>query len=98
MFKAFRVPEAAPLTILPADEVTLDKPSEAFDEVADAVSFAFVAASEVVEACLRLFLRMRNRDWRRTAREDMVAVISTEAPGGAVERYRGLFRTTLASE
>jgi hypothetical protein len=61
--------------MLPADDVTLDKPSEALDVVCEAVSFAFVATSEVVEACLRLFLRRRNRDCRRSAREVHVAGI-----------------------
>lgn len=64
----------------PADEATLDKPSEALEVVWEAVSFAFVAASEVVEACLRLFLRRRNRDCRMTAREVHVAGIVAEAP------------------
>jgi hypothetical protein len=59
----------------PADDVTLDKPSEALDVVCEAVSFTFVAASEVVEACRTLFLRRRNRDCRRSAREVHVAGI-----------------------
>ena len=81
--------------ILPADEETLDKPSEALDEVADAVSFAFVAASEVVEACLMLFLQMRSRDWRRTAREGMVAGILTEGPRRTAQRDGRFIRNFL---
>ena len=50
-------PCAAPLSAGLADEVTLDRPSEALDVAADAVSFPLAAvleaaceASEVVEA------------------------------------------------
>lgn len=63
----------------PAEDVTLDKPSEALDTVPDAVSFAFAAASDVVEACLRLFLRRRSRDCRRSVREVKVGDIFAEA-------------------
>lgn len=85
LFNTFRAPEAAPPTMFPADEVTLDNPSEALEVVCDAVSFALAAASEVVEAGLRLFLRRRNRDCRRTAREVNAAGIFVEAPNGAAE-------------
>lgn len=90
LFNTFRAPEAAPLTIPPAEDVTLDKPSEALDTVPEAVSFAFEAASEVVEACLRLFLRMRKRDCRRTAREVKTAGMADERPPlGAAARGAG---------
>ena len=83
LLNAFRAPEAAPLTIFPADDVTLDRPSEASETVPDAVSFALVAASELVEACLRLFLRRKSRECRRTAREDNAEGIFGDAPVGA---------------
>lgn len=63
--------------MLPAEDVTFDKPSEALEAVPDAVSFA--AASDVVEACLRLFLRRRSRDCRRSVREVKVGDIFAEA-------------------
>lgn len=90
----------------PADDATLDKPSEALDVVWEAVSFALVATSEVVEACLRLFLRRRNRDGRRSAREvqvtGMVAVrlslllakLYRIQDGGGVARARFLPKTS----
>lgn len=37
---------AAPLSIGPADEVTLERPCEAFDDKLDAASFDFVAVFE----------------------------------------------------
>lgn len=95
LFKAFRVPEAAPLTILPADEETLDNPSEALDEIADGVSCALVAASEVVEACLRLFRQKRSRDWRRTARGGRLAGILTEYPRRSAQRDGRVIRNFL---
>ena len=65
---ALLTPCAAPLSAGPADDVTLDKPSEAFEVTFDATSFDFVAvfeaacvASEVVEACRRAVRRMINR-------------------------------------
>jgi hypothetical protein len=85
LFNAFRAPEAAPLTIPPADDVTLDKPEEALEVVSEAASFAFAAASEVVEACLRLFLRRRNRDCRRIAREVRGEGIVAETPNRAAK-------------
>ena len=69
-------PCAAPLRAGPAEEVTLDKPSEAFDEAADAVSFPFAAvfeaacvASEVVEAWRRAERRATTRLCRSINRE-----------------------------
>jgi hypothetical protein len=92
---AFLAPEAAPLTIFPAEEVTLDRPSEALDAVPDAVSFAFAAASEVVEAVLKvlLFRRRRNRDWRRRVREgkDAGMVLHAGAPRGSCRYVDGVF-------
>ncbi len=61
-------PSAAPLTADPAEEVTLDKPWEAFEVAFDAASFDFAAvfeaacvASAVVEACRRAVRRVTKR-------------------------------------
>ena len=66
-------PCAALLTPDPADEVTLDRPSEALDVAADAVSFPFAAvleaASEVVEAWRRADRRATTRLCRSINRE-----------------------------
>lgn len=76
--KADCADEATFETEEPAELVTLDKPSEAFDTVLLAVSLAFDAASPafsvVDEACLNCCCRRRARDCLKTARdEDMVA-------------------------
>ena len=47
--------------------LTLLRPSEALDTDVEAVSLALEAVSAVVEACLILFRRRRNRDWRMAA-------------------------------
>jgi hypothetical protein len=49
----------------PAELVTLDRPSEAFETEDEAVSFALAAVSAAVEACRNCPLK-RFRDWRRT--------------------------------
>lgn len=70
LFNAFAALEAAPEIIDPPELVTRERPSEAFDTVADAESFAleavspaaslaFAAVSAVVEACLMVCRRRR---------------------------------------
>jgi len=72
---AFVTEDAAPDAIEPAELVTRERPSDAFDVALEPASWTFVAASEVVEACLMLLRRRKNRDWRRTAREEETADI-----------------------
>lgn len=67
---------AAPLKAGPAEEVTLERPSEAFDVIFDAASFdlaavfeAACAASEVVEVCRKVFDRATKRVCRSIRRE-----------------------------
>lgn len=70
--------EAAELTVSPADEVTFDKPSEAFDVTEETASFAFVtvdgeavvvpAVVVVVEALRTPARRRANCDCRSTDR------------------------------
>lgn len=56
----------------PADDVTFDRPSEAFDVADAAASFDFAvacaAASDVDEACLIAVRRKRNCDCRSAVR------------------------------
>lgn len=59
----------------PAVEVTLDKPSEAFDAVDDAASRVLFAACDEEELWRIAVLRVRNRDCRSTARDTVVGVI-----------------------
>ena len=57
-------PCAAPLKAGPADEETLDKPSEAFDVALEAVSLDLRAvsfAASAVEACRLVVWRVMNR-------------------------------------
>lgn len=83
-------PCAAPLRAGPADEVTLDNPSEAFDDAADTVSFPFAAvfeaacvASEVVEAWRRAERRATTRLCRSINREgaDDMTLLSEQKEG-----------------
>jgi hypothetical protein len=67
--RALRAADPAPESAEPAELVTLLRPSEAFDTVEEAVSFALEAVSAAVEACRNCCCRRRNRDWRRTALE-----------------------------
>jgi hypothetical protein len=50
----------------PADEVTLDRPSEALDVTFDAVSFAFEAALEAVSVAFSVVEAYRRVVWRTT--------------------------------
>jgi hypothetical protein len=59
----------------PAEEVTLERPSEALEAAEEAVSLALEAASEVEEACLTAVLRTRNCDCRRTARDAVAGIL-----------------------
>ncbi len=63
---------AAPLMAGPADEVTLERPCEAFEVAFEAVSFDFAAASlaaSVVEACRLVVWRAMNRVCRSMMRD-----------------------------
>ncbi len=67
---------AAPLTADPADEVTLERPSEAFEVAFEAVSLDFAAvslAASMVEACRLVVWRAMKRVCRSIMR-DSVAV------------------------
>ena len=66
---------AAPLKAGPAEEVTLERPSEALEVIFEAASFdlavvfeAACAASEVVEACRKVFDRVTKRVCRSIKR------------------------------
>lgn len=62
---------ATPLTAGPADEVTLERPPEAFDVAFEAVSLVLAAvslAASVVEAC-RLVWRAMKRECRSMMRD-----------------------------
>lgn len=92
-FTELLIPCAAPLRAGPADEVTLDRPREAFDVASEAVSFPFAAvfeaacvASEVVEACRRAERCATTRCCRNINREgadDMVANSSHRNTGSS---------------
>ena len=61
---ALLTPCAAPLTAGPADEVTLERPCEAFEVAVEAVSLDFAAvslAASVVEACRLMVWRAMKR-------------------------------------
>ena len=67
--------------MFPADEVTLDRPCEAFDVYSEAFSFAV----SVVEALRTKGRRRSNRGWRKTARDagrDIVCAKEEEMRGG----------------
>lgn len=76
-FKAPPRPWAAFVRAGPADEVTRERPSEAFEAAEEALSLALEAASEEEEACLTAVLRVKNCDCRRTARDAVAGM--TEA-------------------
>jgi hypothetical protein len=61
--------EAAPDAAELAELVTLVRPSDAFDEAFDAVSFTVLVASAVVEALRMPARRTANVDCRSTARD-----------------------------
>lgn len=63
----------------PAELWTRVRPSEAFETACLPDSCALEAASEAVEACLKLFRRRSNLDWRRMARDAGVADMAAEA-------------------
>ena len=80
--RALPTPRAAPLIAGPADDVTLERPSDAFDDAVDAAVEAFVAPSaamfaavEVVELFRRLGRRRRMLAWRKTAREEAILLV-----------------------
>ena len=70
-------PSAAPLMAGPVDNVTFERPDEAFDVTFEAASFPFSAvleaawvASEVVEACRRAVRRATTRLCRSINRDE----------------------------
>ena len=67
--------DAAPLIAGPAEEVTLDRPSEAFDWIFVALSFAFVVTScvEAWRRGWRAMRRLHRRTRRGVAAEDMIS-------------------------
>lgn len=77
---AFLALEAAFEMAGPAELVTRDRPSEAFETFADAVSFAFAAVSLAVEACLNCPLKSC-RDWRKATLEAILAGMIATAAG-----------------
>ena len=90
---ALPTPWAAPLRVGPADEVTFDKPCEAFEVAFEAVCFDFSAALEaasVVEACRLAGWRETKRVCRSIKRGPMVVDMKREgfrrAHGRSIER------------
>lgn len=82
---------AAPLKAGPAEEVTLERPSEAFEFMFEAASFDLVvafeadcAASEVVEACRKGFDRATKRECRSIRRNVGVDMKRVTNRGDAV--------------
>ena len=73
LLAAFEIPD-------PAELVTFDRPSEAFEMLAEAVSFAFAAVSAAVEACRNCALKSC-RDCRRTSLEAIVVDMAAESEG-----------------
>lgn len=76
---ALLTPSAAPLRAAPPDDVTLDRPCEAFEVVLDTTSFDFAAvleaaceASAAVEACRRAVRRAMNLVCRSMSRTPIV--------------------------
>ena len=59
----------------PADEETRERPSDALEAADEADSLALEAVSEVEEACLTAVLRVKNCDWRRTARDAVTGIL-----------------------
>ena len=76
--KALRAFDAAFAIAGPAELVTLERPSEAFEMEAEAVSFAFAAVSLAVEACLNCPLK-NCRLCRRATLEATVADMNATA-------------------
>lgn len=74
---------AAPLTAGPADEVTLERPCEAFEVALEAVSLDFAAASwaaSVVEACRLVVWRAMKRVCRSIRRDGAAVDIDEKWP------------------
>lgn len=75
---------AAPLRAGPAEEVTLDRPSEALDDIFEAVSFDFVAVSEAACAASDVVEAFRTQPcWRKTKR--LCRSTSRDAAGTDIE-------------
>lgn len=75
---------AAPLTAGPADEVTLERPCEAFEVAFEAVSLDFAAvslAASVVEACRLVVWRAMKRVCRNIMRDGAAVDIDERLPG-----------------
>ena len=75
---------AAPLAAGPADEVTFERPCEAFEVALEAVSLDFAAvslAASVVEACRLVVWRAMKRVCRSIMREGAAVNIEERWPG-----------------
>lgn len=75
---------AAPLTAGPADEVTLERPCEAFEVAFEAVSLDFAAvslAASVVEACRLVVWRAMKRVCRNIMRDGAAVDIDGRLTG-----------------
>lgn len=86
---------AAPFKAGPAEEVTLERPSEAFEVTFEAASFDLVAvfeaacaASEVVEACRKGFDRATKRECRSIRRNVGVDMKRAQNHGNAVVKRK----------
>ena len=69
---ALLTPCAAPLTAGPADEVTLERPCEVFEEAFETASLDFAVvslAASVVDACRLVLWRTTNRVCRSIIRD-----------------------------
>lgn len=88
-------PCAAPLRAGPADEVTFERPCEAFEVALEAVSLDFAAvsfAASVVEACRLEVCRAKKRECRSIRRDgaavDMGGRLSAQATCGRTEQMQ----------
>ncbi len=74
---------AAPLKAGPPEEVTLERPSEAFEVTSEAFSFDFAAvffAASVVEACRLMVWRVTKRECRSIRRDGAAGDMKERAP------------------
>ena len=83
---AFPAPWRAPEIAGPAEDVTFDRPSDAFDVADAAASFDFeaacAAASDVDEACLTAVRRNMNCDCRSTVRATVAGIVGDSRQRG----------------
>lgn len=88
--RALPAPWRAPEIAGPADDVTFDRPSDAFDVADAAASFDFAAAcavaSDVDEECLMAVRRNRNCDCRNAERAAGAGIVGTCRQNGNNQR------------